>query len=69
MYVCPYFKLVRLGLTRFQQREKGKGIEFFCGKPMVPTAVTFYHSNYYYYYFIIQIIIIVAEYCLAYKAQ
>ena len=48
VYVCPYFKLVRLGLTRFQQREKGKGIEFFCGKPMMPTAVTFYHSNYYY---------------------
>ena len=48
VYVCPCFKLVRLGLTRFQHREKGKGIEFFCGKPMMPTAVTFYHSNYYY---------------------
>ena len=48
MYVCPCFKFVKLGLTRFKQREKGKGIEFCCGKPMMTTAVIFYRSNYYY---------------------
>ena len=47
MHVCPCFKFVKLGLTRFKQREKGKGIEFCCGKPMMTTAVTFYRSNYY----------------------
>jgi len=40
--------LVRLELTRFQQKENGKGIEFCCGNPMMPTAAKFYHSNYYY---------------------
>ena len=46
--MCPCFKFVRLGLTRFQQRENGKGTEFCRGKPIMPTAVIFYHSNYCY---------------------